>query len=98
MKSLILAVLVLASSGAQAFFITTTPMSLPVSTTDATSGSDKKMMVIIDAKDDAAAFVASEGQIQGSFLTRAFEQIRNDNPSWTASDAELANAIINFRN
>jgi uncharacterized protein (TIGR02448 family) len=97
MKTLVLAILILASSGAQAFFITTTPMSLPVSTTDATSGSDKKM-VIHQAKDDAAAYVASEGQIQGPFLTRALELIRAENPSISASDAELANAIMATEN
>lgn len=97
MKTLVFAALVLASSGAQAFIITTTPVSLPTYTTDATSGSDKKM-VIHQAKDDAAAFIASEGQIQGAYLTRAIEMIRGENPSMTASDAELANAILASEN
>lgn len=97
MKSLVLAAIILATSGAQAFFITTTPVSLPTYTTDATSGSDRKM-VIHDAKEDAAAFIASEGQIQGAYLTRAIEMIRGENPSMTASDAELANAILASEN
>ena len=97
MKTLVLAALILASSGAHAFIITTTPVSLPTYTTDATSGSDKKM-VIHQAKDDAAAFIASEGQIQGAYLTRAIEMIRAENPSMTASDAELANAILASEN
>lgn len=93
MKTLVLAVLVLASSGAQAFFITTTPMSLPISTTEATSGSDRKMVFHL-AKDDAATFLASDGQTPGAFLTRALEMVRHDDPSLTASDQEIAGAIL----
>ena len=97
MKSLILAALILASSGAQAFFITTTPMAPLSHTTNATSGNDRKM-VINQAKDDAAAYVASGGEIQGPYLTRALEMLRRENPNLSASDTEIANAIVASEN
>jgi uncharacterized protein (TIGR02448 family) len=97
MKLLVLAALVLASSAAQAFIITTTPMAIPISTSEATSGSDSKL-IILQAKDDAAAFIASDGQIQGAFLEAAIQKIRLDHPDMTASDRELAHAILATEN
>lgn len=93
MKKLVLIGLILASSGAHAFFITTTPMGLPTYSTNTTSGNDRKL-VIDQAKEDAATFIGSNGQIQGAYLTRALEMLRQENPGLTATDADIANAIL----
>ncbi|WP_040260503.1 DUF2388 domain-containing protein [Pseudomonas massiliensis] len=53
---------------------------------------DKK--VIVDALDDAAAFVASDGQMRGARLEAALEALRQTTPGLNASDLELAQAIL----
>jgi uncharacterized protein (TIGR02448 family) len=57
-----------------------------------TSGDDK---VVLQARDDAASFVASDGRIRGAQLEAALRQLRERNPSaHQASDMELAQAIL----
>ncbi|MEE1865258.1 MULTISPECIES: DUF2388 domain-containing protein [Pseudomonas] len=53
---------------------------------------DRKLLV--DAQDDAAAFVASEGQIHGARLQAAFERLRLADLELPADDLELAQAIL----
>ncbi|MBV4459019.1 DUF2388 domain-containing protein [Pseudomonas sp. COR58] len=53
---------------------------------------DHKM--VIPARDDLSAFVASGGAIRGVYLESVLQQVRQDNPGLTASDEELANAIL----
>lgn len=60
-------------------------------TSDATTGSNK---VILDARDDAASFVGSNGQIRGAYLESALSHIREQQPELTASDMQLAEAIL----
>lgn len=50
--------------------------------------------LIVAAQDDAGSFVASNGQIRGSFLEAAMQQVRAENPGLKATDMELANAIL----
>lgn len=57
-----------------------------------TSGDDK---VVLDARDDAAGFVASDGRIRGAQLEAALRQLRDRYPdAHHASDMELARAIL----
>lgn len=57
-----------------------------------TSGDDK---VVLDARDDAAGFVASEGRIRGARLEAALLLMRERNEAArSASDLELAKAIL----
>ncbi len=87
------------SCGAQAssFIVTTdTLVDATKATSDATSDAtaslrDKK--VVLQARDDAASFVASQGMIRGARLESAFAYIRQQNPTLEASDAQLAQAI-----
>lgn len=59
---------------------------------DSTSGSDK---VVLDARDDAAGFVASEGRIRGARLEAALIQLRErSEAARSASDMALARAIL----
>ncbi|ANY89970.1 MULTISPECIES: DUF2388 domain-containing protein [Pseudomonas] len=53
---------------------------------------DHKMVVA--AQDDAGSFVASEGAIRGPYLEAAIRKVRADNPGMTATDMDLANAIL----
>ena len=57
-----------------------------------TSGDDK---VVLRARDDAASFVASNGEIRGAQLEAAFDTLRTRVPeARDASDQTLAEAIL----
>ena len=57
-----------------------------------TSGDDK---MVLQARDDAASFVASEGRIRGAQLEAALRQLRERNAdARQASDMQLAQAIL----
>ncbi|QGZ29284.1 DUF2388 domain-containing protein [Stutzerimonas stutzeri] len=62
-------------------------------TSDITSnlGDDK---LVLDARDDAARFVASNGETRGAQLEAALGHIRSQAPALQASDLELASAIL----
>lgn len=62
-------------------------------TTNITSsvGDDK---VVLEARADAASFVASEGDIRGVRLEAALNHIRSELPQVQASDMQLAEAIL----
>lgn len=53
---------------------------------------DHKM--VIPARDDLSAFVASGGAIRGVYLESVLQQVRQENPGINASDEDLANAIL----
>jgi len=53
---------------------------------------DHKM--VLAAQDDAGSFVASDGAIRGPYLEAAIRKVRADNPGMTATDMDLANAIL----
>ncbi|MGF6491273.1 DUF2388 domain-containing protein [Pseudomonas frederiksbergensis] len=50
--------------------------------------------LLIAARDDAAAFIASDGQLRGSQLESALTYLRRTQPKLHASDLELAQAIL----
>lgn len=57
-----------------------------------TSGDDK---VVLQARDDAAGFVASDGRIRGAQLEAALRLLRERDPAARkASDLQLAQAIL----
>jgi uncharacterized protein (TIGR02448 family) len=57
-----------------------------------TSPNDK---VVLQARDDAASFVASDGRIRGAQLEAALRHLRERNPgAQRASDMQLAQAIL----
>ena len=53
---------------------------------------DRKMLIA--ARDDAAAFIASDGQLRGAQLESALIYLRRTQPKLHASDLELAQAIL----
>ena len=59
---------------------------------NSTSGDDK---VVLQARDDAASFVASDGRIRGAQLEAALRHLREiDAGARLASDMQLAQAIL----
>nr|GFD59766.1 hypothetical protein [Tanacetum cinerariifolium] len=50
--------------------------------------------LILAAQDDAAAFIASDGQLRGAQLEAALMYLRQSQPKLHASDLELAQAIL----
>jgi uncharacterized protein (TIGR02448 family) len=53
---------------------------------------DRKLLIA--AHDDAAAFIASDGQLRGVQLESAMDYLRRTQPKLHASDLELAQAIL----
>ncbi|UVE17941.1 DUF2388 domain-containing protein [Pseudomonas sp. LS44] len=63
--------------------------------TSDTTTSIRDMKVVVAARDDAASFVASHGQIRGARLESAFHVLRSQLPAaQQASDHALAEAIL----
>lgn len=87
-----------ASANASSFIVTTdTVVGAVAASTDATSdisSSFKDDKIVRAARDDAASFVASAGDIRGAQLEGAFQHIRQQLPELQATDAQLAQAIL----
>lgn len=49
---------------------------------------------LLDARDDAAAFIASDGRLRGAQLEAALLYLRQTQPKLHAGDLELAQAIL----
>ena len=62
--------------------------------TSDTTTSIRDSKVVREAHDDAASFVASEGQIRGVKLESALDLIRHQAPQLNATDFQLAQAIL----
>ena len=63
--------------------------------TSDTTTSIRDSKLVIQAKDDAASYVASEGEIRGAQLEAAFDTLRTRLPEARgASDQALAEAIL----
>ncbi|MEO4048034.1 DUF2388 domain-containing protein [Pseudomonas sp. CAU 1711] len=63
--------------------------------TSDTTTSIRDMKVVLAARDDAASFVASGGDIRGARLEAAFATLREQLPeARAASDRQLAEAIL----
>jgi len=72
--------------GEQAFMTMGTPLTL--------LGIRSKLL--LDAREDAYYFVATEGQVKSAALASALNSIRNANPELMASDLELSQALLNL--
>ena len=104
MRSLLLAAsaaVILFASAAQARTVVSTSNMLLRATersidfTSDTTTSIRDMKLVVDARDDAASFVASNGAIRGAQLEAALVAVRAQLPAArNASDAELAAAIL----
>ncbi|MCD5995357.1 DUF2388 domain-containing protein [Pseudomonas sp. CDFA 602] len=87
-----------ASANASSFIVTTdTVVGAVAASTDATSdvsSSLKDDKIVRAARDEAASFVASAGEIRGVQLEGALQHIRQQMPQLQATDAQLAQAIL----
>ena len=83
-------------AGATSFVVTTDGIVNTVDgTSDVTSSSFGDDKVVREAKDDAASFVASAGEIRGAHLEAAIGSLRSEFPAArNASDLQLAEAIL----
>lgn len=87
--------LLTAEAHATSFVISTDiTMSLTLSSSKGTSGSFKDDKIVLAAKDDAAAFVASDGDIRGAQMEAALTRIRSLLPGQSYTDLQLAKAIL----
>jgi len=63
--------------------------------TSDTTTSIRDMKAVVQARDDAASFVASGGEIRGAQLEAALQTLRQQLPeAQSASDLQLAEAIL----
>lgn len=71
--------------------------SVEVSTVEGTTGASAALAEdkrIVDARDDAASFVATGGEIRGVQLEAALEYLRAQPAAQGRTDLELAQAIV----
>ncbi len=99
---LTLAAVVLASSGlvqarslGHVFDMSTRYTDRSLDFTSDTTTSVRDMKVVVQARSDAASFVASAGHIRGAQLEAAFQALRERFPqAQQASDLRLAESIL----
>ena len=75
--------------------VTLSPVTLTEDSQESSQNSSKRGgRKILAARNDAAAFVASDGVITGASLEAAFEVLRTKNETSSVSDVELAEAVL----
>ncbi|MGH8438644.1 MAG: DUF2388 domain-containing protein [Pseudomonas sp.] len=95
MRYLSLLLLVLCWTGtAQALDLTTNNLVVSGYVTSKVTSAPFDRKLLLNAQDDAAAFVASDGQIHGVRLQAALSRLRETNPELAVADLELAQAIL----
>ena len=83
------------NASATSFVVTTDAIVGAIgATSDATSSSTKDDKIVKAARDDAASFVASQGEIRGAHLQAALTHIRAQQPQLQASDMQIAEANL----
>lgn len=96
MRSFSIAILLIAftTGSAHAFDVTTAGVvqTSYVSSQLTSAPFDNKL--IAEAREDAAGFVASDGQLSAARLQAAMSRLRQEHPELAASDLELAEAIL----
>lgn len=89
---------VAANAHASSFIVTTDAVVGALkSSSDATSNLSSSLRdnkIVRAARDDAASFVASSGDIRGVQLESAFDEIHRQAPQLNATDTQLAQAIL----
>ncbi|PTS82337.1 holliday junction resolvasome, helicase subunit [Pseudomonas sp. HMWF032] len=88
------------TAGATSFVVTTDAVVGAIGATSeaisdvSSSFTDDKIVLV--ARDDAAAFVASQGNIRGVHLEAALQHIRQQVPTLQGDDMQLATAILSL--
>ena len=95
MRFSLLALLALCwTQSANAFDLTTQNVVLSGYVTSKVTSAPFDHKLIRAAQDDAAVFVASDGQIRGAQLGSALRYLRHNPPKLNVSDLELAQIIL----
>lgn len=95
MRYLLVALLCLSAFSAQAFDTTTNVVVRTVYVTGQISSSPFENKRVVMGRDDAAVFVASEGEVRTAQLQAALESLREQwAPAVDMSDLQLAGAIL----
>lgn len=81
--------------GGAVVFVAGVTTAGPVFTTLDISG--KGFKIIVEAKEDAATFVGSNGEIMGAQLAQAMQLLREKTPGMISSDMQLAESILSAR-
>ncbi|RRV08971.1 DUF2388 domain-containing protein [Pseudomonas sp. v388] len=81
-------------SPAQAFDTTTQSLFKTGYVTSQVTTAPFDNKLVMAAQDDAAAFIASDGQFKGARLEAALRSLRQSHAKLHASDLELAQAIL----
>ena len=79
---------------AHAFDLTTQNVVLSGYVTSKVTSAPFDHKLIRAAQDDAAVFIASDGQVSGAQLESALRYLRLNQPKLSASDLELAQTIL----
>ena len=79
---------------AHAFDLTTQNVVLSGYVTSKVTSAPFDHKLIRAAQDDAAVFIASDGQTRGAQLESALRYLRQNTPKLSASDLELAQIIL----
>ena len=82
------------TSTAQALDLTTNNLVVSGYVTSKVTSAPFDHKRLLAVEDDAATFVASDGQMRGARLQAVLNRLRQANPELLASDLELAQAIL----
>jgi len=77
-----------------AFDLSTQSLAVSAYATSKVTSAPFDHKLILAAQDDAAAFIATDGQWRGARLESALDYLRQTQPKLNASDLELAQAIL----
>ncbi|WP_455918292.1 DUF2388 domain-containing protein [Pseudomonas cerasi] len=79
---------------ASAFDVSTQSTVISAYATSKVTSAPFDRKLVMAAQDDAAAFIATDGQWRGARLESALDYLRRTQPKLHASDLELAQAIL----
>ena len=82
------------AGSARAFDLTTQGLVATGYATSMVTSAPFDRKLLLAARDDAASFIASDGQLRGAQLESALVYLRRAQPKLHASDLELAQAIL----
>ncbi len=94
MRYLSLLLVLFGSGTAQAFDLSTATLVVSGYATSQVTSAPFDRKWVRAARDDAAAFIASDGQWRGARLESAIRRLRHEHPELHAGDLELAQAIL----
>jgi uncharacterized protein (TIGR02448 family) len=102
MKKIVMSLVILASATSASAMqvggvaVATASFAISAATFATFARSNANHKLIVAAQDDAAMFVATQGQVRGVQLQEALQALRSENPAMSSSDLEIAQGILNY--